>query len=363
MQPLDEFLKLFLIVFAIAMVVAMVMPISLWTHLGKKEGSRWVQNFLSTTLFLLAFFPSAAGLVAVAYAENGDLIAHGMLGRYTIAVLPLLLVIAFVVTYFDFMTLDAAPFLLNDREGQGARVRTLETQLRLNRGTMYDSPEAREYAELVKPFASYGGVRVRGNWLSWVLLALNLTGAALVTCMVFGLFVLASTDQHSIDQEAALRRLGGVYQLFLFWFPLRLYTNWYQFSPYRQTILGRQTLVLGLAIVSLVIPFFIWHAYQPGTSRYALITLTGISTLITLLGSAGKLPIESINKGMREAMHMLQEAHFSIFLMVGTILLLISTVFAKDLVHPALPVPVAAAHRDSTANAGPTQAGSPRPHP
>lgn len=345
-------LTLFVWLFAATFLVGTIMPIALVVKHGWPRGSRWIQNYLSTTLFLLAFFPAAVGVLGVTYDQHEDIRPHGTAALVSYTLLALLIGMALLVTWRDFVTLDAIPFLLNEGEGKAGRVWELEPKLREDEGKLYDSADCREFTQLVRPFGSLAGLRARGNWLTIPLFLVNAAGAVCVVLLAFGLALASKIGVGGrLDQDAA-RQLTVVFVIFLLWFPLRIYTNWYQFAPYRQSTLSAQKLLLALAIVAVLVAFLSWHSFQPGISRTVLVTLAASVTPIVF--GALKAPWPIVRNVAAAVASGFQSVDFSYFLMIAVALLVVTGVVASDFVlPPQLPTVQQAGTPDSASATSP----------
>jgi hypothetical protein len=334
---LDPNAKLFYVVFAVTFACTLALPISIWKQIGWKEGNRWIQNYPSTTLYMWAFFPSVAGLLAVVFVQHRHLVPSSM-GTIAWIGYFVLLAIAIAAAYGDFVTVDAIPFLLNDKAGRAARVRELDGILRPASAATTETPgtnaeEKKEYIRLVQPFASVGGLSARANKVAFVLFLQNCAGAAAATALILGLALSSRVHVHDAENEMLLRQLGAVYQLLLFWFPFQIYSNWYQYTLYSRETLTRQRLIFFLVLLSLVAGFLVWHAFEPGISRNIFAAVLGSTALTAVLSLVGRIKWDVVNKVVRVGVRVFQSAPFSYFVMLGVGLIIASAVAAGDFVH------------------------------
>lgn len=281
--------ELFFVVLVAGALGGAVMPVGTWLR-WRRQAVPWLQNCPSLSIFVVVLLPIAAGEVAVLFAQEAALPLSRPWRIAAFSVLGLLLIVAGNAVYRDFLTLDVPPFLLNARDdaGRASAAFDLEQRLRDRRLTPEERRElAPAYAKLVAPFRSLTEARRRGNWLIYPVLAQALWGAGTVAVLFWCALVAGFVyDANSNVMVRATTLLTVGFGILAVWFPLRVYSNWYQLAFYRADWVKAQQALWILVPVALAIVFFIFAALAPVITVKVL--AGGIGGVVTFLGVAAR---------------------------------------------------------------------------
>lgn len=196
--PPQEFFGICLVVFFF---LGLILPVGLLVVCGTNDGTRWLQNCASVTIYVPLLLPFAVAVLGQAIWSNGNLgLVKWPLVR-AIAGLTILLAVALCVAYRDFLTVDALPFVLRGVPGCVANPLDVERQLRAcSRSDAVRVALETSYANLVCPFGSFVNARARGNWLIYPLLFQSFMGAVVVAVLFWYSCVVAAEQAQGLSR-------------------------------------------------------------------------------------------------------------------------------------------------------------------
>ncbi|MEN8261466.1 MAG: hypothetical protein ABFS02_12955 [Pseudomonadota bacterium] len=277
--------------------LAALYPASIWINLGS-DGSRWIQNDLAYSFFVLFILPLAVGVFARSFQFD---VLQRLPRTLRYAAVALLLVIEFFAGFLaaqEIFRHDSVPaFLLREsseplRLDQCLRACVRQYQDKTMRCDVEDCPGVVEQLMLpgeespgrraadifgqatgVGAFEGYRDVSARANWTVYVSIFFDVASGMFVMLVFWYLVLVVLTRR---GREANLSdSLTMVYGLLLLWFPARLYSEWY-LNFYTLTSVREYFAFWTLfAVAIMAIPLLV-YLFKPGRPVLIFSSVNGV---------------------------------------------------------------------------------------
>jgi hypothetical protein len=274
-------LKLAVLGFVISFVISLSHPLIIFFYLPKPtQPARWIQNNPSYTVFLLSSFPAA---VAVFVATiNWQVISYWTAGWRLLVfgiVIGLIFVIVTLAVRDNFTSHPIGPYVLKRKQAEESFALEMELRrARPSKGFLSDSLRTKrnDYQKLIH-LKSGREILKRGGPVAYVHLGLAWIVTFFISTYFFYMaFLLVKTGQEGINfLEGEKEKLAVIFVLLLPWFPMRIYTEWYQNEFHRPDWLKQYSAFWTLAFLAVAYLWFVIVMLRPqGTSILILTALT-----------------------------------------------------------------------------------------
>jgi hypothetical protein len=320
-------MRFFWIAFLIAFLIATTFPLSVVVCLPKEtRPSRWIQNCLPFSVFMLSAFPTAMGIFCVVFFNPSQFSvftveAYGATWVFyaAVAALALLLSLACLIVLHDFTSHPIAPYIL--RGERAVRAFALEKVLRkagrFGSGSSKLKARREEYRRVVQ-LDSIRQILRHGSLVAIAYLMIAWVGT-MASVFYFWYVAVLVISNHPLPAKTA-NRLLMVFILLVTWLPMRVYMDWYQNYFYRAPWL-RQSYAFWLGVVVAGAGlFFIVFITQP---EALVLFCTAVNTsFLVFIGLTGKFKPE----WLRAVGEFLQGTPFVYFAAAYTVFLFLTCI-------------------------------------
>lgn len=321
-------MTLFWIAFLITFALAVTYPIAVWTTLpASTKPTRWIQNSLPFSVFMLSSFPIAVGVFCVTFVSLQinvfDVNAYGSGWKLVASVVALVIMLAFAsaIVLHDFISRPIGPYIL--RGERAAQAFQLEHDLRNSSRSGVPMASVAEkctdYQNLIQ-LGSLSNVFRHGNWVAAAYLII--AWSATLFCVFYFWFVAVLVISNQAVSSKDVTRLLMVFVLLITWFPMRVHLDWYQNHFHCENWLKQSHafwLGLVMAIASLLFVVFI------SRPEALVVFCTGLNAaVLAFVGLTGKFRPE----WLRSIADFLQTTPFIYFAAAYTIFLFLVSVIS-----------------------------------
>ena len=251
--------------FLVTVTLAAVYPLLCFLIVGS-EGLRWLRNNPAYAFFVVIVEPCAVASFAVAFdlriVRGLSVTKRRWMAAFLVAALGLV-----VINVIDDARQEPIPPL---HVSQPLELLRLDTELRRDlpeqrTETTHQASESarRLYNERVRARVdtSSGVAVLRGsNILGWTAMVQNLLTTAFALVVFAYLIVLANVAQRATPEREAM---VTVCLLLLLWFPMRLYSEWYE-NYYSLAYMQDYAAFVALAILAVVALMLLVYVVKPG---------------------------------------------------------------------------------------------------
>jgi hypothetical protein len=251
---------------ALVALVSLAYPVSVTLKLSPeaKEAGRWIQNDPAFNVFMPFIFFLALGV----FLASADFTPIGSLGSYKFISFGILVILLSIASFAVVSTLDRPllePFLFKDAHAALEKEAQIRKEVRPSyrgldkiddEGELKDAARSLDalrgsllgsYKQEFPAFGSFSELRRRGSYCAWLALLVNAVVGLFVTLIFWYLWnIVLFRAMFRINKPEWIVLVTG---LLVFWFPARLYTEWY-IGMYSFDTMKDYPLFLFLAIVA-----------------------------------------------------------------------------------------------------------------
>ena len=281
--------------------VALTYPISVVLKLGPGSdyAVRWIKNDPAFNFFMPFIFPFAVGI----FFASVSLKPFKNLGSYKVASYAGLAVLLFLTTFVVASTRDRPflePFLfINSGEALDREVQFRKAIKPVYRGLaeIHDEKQRRDaetalgllrsssiasYESNFPGFKTFSDMRQRGSYCAWLALLINaMVGLFIVVFFWYLWNVVLFRSVFRLNKPEWIMLVAG---LLVFWFPLRLYTEWYIGFYSFETMKGYYIFYFMAVVAVTAYAFCVFKLAKSFEVKLFSVVGTGLFGLIGVIG-------------------------------------------------------------------------------